>query len=66
MYYAWPGEAVLQVDKMYIAMFCIMFGAFQAGQAMQYGPDMAKAKKSALKIYEMIARPSKIDVMAAN
>lgn len=34
LYYNWPEEDVLQVEPMYIAMFCLMFGSFTAGQAM--------------------------------
>ena len=64
LYYNWPEEDVLQVEPMYIAMFCLMFGSFTAGQAMQFGPDIAKAKQAAMKIYAIIDRPSKIDVMA--
>ena len=33
---------------------------------MQYGPDVVKAKQAALKIYSIIDRPSKIDVMASS
>jgi len=51
---------------MYIAMFCLLFGAFTAGQAMQFGPDMVKAKQAALKVYSIIDRPSKIDVSGPN
>ena len=61
MYYKWPESEVLQVDNMYIAMFCLLFGAFTAGQAMQFGPDVVRAKSAAMKIYAIIDRPSKID-----
>lgn len=33
---------------------------------MQFGPDVVKAKQAALKIYSIIDRPSKIDVMDAS
>lgn len=42
--YGWPDLEVMQSDNMFIAMFCLMFGAFSAGQAMQFGPDVQKAK----------------------
>ena len=61
MYYKWPESEFLQVDNMYIAMFCLLFGAFTAGQAMQFGPDVVRAKSAAMKIYAIIDRPSKID-----
>lgn len=35
-------------------MFAMMFGAFAAGQAQSFGPDMGKAKKSAIKIWSFI------------
>lgn len=47
---------------MYIALFSLMFGAFTAGQASQFGPDMAKAKLAAYKIFKMMLVPSEIDV----
>lgn len=48
---------------MFIAMFCMLFGSFSAGQAMQFGPDIVKAKEAGMKVYAIIDRPSKIDVM---
>ena len=51
MYAVWPDEPTLQGDKLFIAMFCLLFGAFTAGQAMQFGPDITKAKAAAMKIY---------------
>ena len=44
-------------------MFCLLFGAFTAGNALQFGPDVVKAKQAALKVYAIVDRPSKIDVM---
>ena len=31
LYYNWPKVEVFQVENMYIAVFCILFGAFTAG-----------------------------------
>lgn len=39
----------------------MMFGAFAAGQANQYGPDMGKAKKAGSLIFSLIDLPSKIN-----
>ena len=57
----WPEEEVMQGENMYIALFSLMFGAFTAGQASQFGPDMAKAKLAAYKIFKMMLVPSEID-----
>ena len=34
LYYAYPEEEVLRSDNLFIAMFCILFGALAAAQAM--------------------------------
>lgn len=65
LYYQWPEAEVLQVEPMYIAMFCLLFGAFTAGQAMQFGPDVAKAREASLKVYSVVDRPSFIDALGA-
>ena len=31
LYYAYPDYEYMQVDRLYIAMFCLLFGAFTAG-----------------------------------
>jgi len=62
LYFRWPEAEVLQADSMFIAMFCILFGAFTAGQALQFGPDVVKAKQAAAKVFSIIERPSRIDV----
>jgi ABC-type multidrug transport system fused ATPase/permease subunit len=45
-------------------MFVFLFGMFTAAQAMSMGPDAAKAKKAALKIFAIIDRPSEIDAIS--
>ena len=60
----WPLKDVLQGEVMYIALFSLMFGAFTAGQASQFGPDIAKAKLAAYKIFKMMLIPSEIDPLA--
>ena len=42
-YYRDSESDVFAGDNMYISMFCLLFGAFTAGQASQFGPDIAKA-----------------------
>ena len=48
---------------MYIAIFCMMFGAMAAGQAQQFGPDLGKAKTAAAKIFGIMDLPTKINAM---
>lgn len=47
--------------KVFEAIFAMMFGAFAAGQANQFGPDVAKAKKAALKVFGYIDSGTKIN-----
>lgn len=63
---AWPDYEYLNGEDMYIAMFSLLFGAFTAGQASQFGPDMIKAKASAVKIFKIVMQPSLIDVQDEN
>jgi ATP-binding cassette subfamily B (MDR/TAP) protein 1 len=62
------AAAKFQVDQGFqdganiiIATFAIRLGAFAAGQANQYGPDMGKAKKAGSTIFGYIDIPSKIN-----
>jgi len=41
----------------------MMFGAFSAGQANQFGPDVGKAKKAAIKIFSYIDSKSRINAV---
>lgn len=38
-------------EQMFIAIFAIIWGAFGAGQASSYGPDVTKGKNAANKIF---------------
>lgn len=64
IYYKWPEAKSTQYDRMYIAMFIFIFGAFTAAQSASMGPDIQKAKKAALKIFQIMRRPSEIDVLS--
>lgn len=46
-----------------MAMFAMMFGAFAAGQANQFGPDMGKGRKAATNIFSYIELPSTINAV---
>ena len=63
LYGAYPDYEYTQYDKMYIAMFLIIFGAFTAAQTSSIGPDVGKAKRAGRKIFTMMRIPSKVDVM---
>lgn len=50
-------------ENVFEATFAMMFGAFAAGQANQFGPDMGKAKKAGLKVFGFIEIPTKINAV---
>ena len=49
---------------MFNAMFVFLFGVFTAAQGASMLPNAGKALKSAIKIWAMIKRPSRIDVLS--
>ena len=51
-------EGVSDQDS-FTVIFVIMFAAFAAGQAQQFGPSAGKAYKSALRIFSIIDEKSK-------
>ena len=62
--YAWkPNYKYCQNDVMFIAMFVFIFGVFTAAQASAMGPDGGKALTAGTRIFSVIERPSKIDVL---
>lgn len=56
----------LDGEKVFIAVFAVVFGAFGAGQASAYGPDTSKGKAAAIKIFKVTEAPSEIDPMVDN
>lgn len=48
-------------EDIFIAIFCIMFGAYSAGSAKQYGPSTGKGIAAAWKIFTLIDEKSQID-----
>lgn len=50
-------------EKVMIAIFAIIWGAFGAGQAAAYGPDAAKGKAAGLKIFKITDTPSDINAL---
>jgi ABC-type multidrug transport system fused ATPase/permease subunit len=57
--YAWMNG-----EKLWIALFAMMFGAFATGNATAFGPDVKKANAAAEKIFTITQSPSDIDVLA--
>lgn len=49
-----------QTDRVFMAIFCMMFGAQQSGQAQSFGPDLGKAKIAANKIFGIVDLPTEI------
>ena len=47
-----------------MALFVIMFGASNAGNATAWAPDMGKAKAASKRIFTFIKHPSKINAIA--
>ena len=61
MMYRWPDK--IDGEKMYLALFAILWGLLAAAQSGQFGPDIGKAAKAALKIFQILDRPSEIDAL---
>jgi len=45
------AEKASDATNIFVAIFAIMFGAFSAGQAKQYGPSTGKGLQAAKKIF---------------
>lgn len=52
-----------EAEDIFIAIFALMLGAFAAGQAQQFGPDIGKSKKAANTVFKIIDYPTKIDAV---
>ena len=53
-------EYGIESEKVFIAIFVIMFAGFGAGSAQQFSPSTAKAFKSAIRIFSIIDEKSDI------
>lgn len=56
----------LDGEKVFIAIFAMIFGAFGAGNASAYGPDAEKGKKAAMKVFMITDTPSTINAYATD
>ena len=61
LYAAYPDYEYTQFDQMMLAMFVFVFGAFTAAQSIAMGPDIKKATKAAMKVFQIVRTPSKVD-----
>jgi len=59
----WPDNKLCWPAPMFIAMYTIVYGGMTAGQANQWGPDIGKGIKSALRIFKVMELPSKINAI---
>jgi hypothetical protein len=50
-------------ENVFIAIFAMFFGAFGAGQATTFGPDIGKATQAAIKIFKITDTPTEINAM---
>jgi len=48
-------------ENCFLAIFVLIFAAWGAGQAQQFGPSQGKAFKSAIRIFSIIDEPSEIE-----
>ena len=55
-------EGVKSQDS-FTVIFVIMFAAFAAGQAQQFGPSAGKAVKSAMRIFSIIDKKSECNMI---
>lgn len=52
-----------EVNLIFTAIFCMLFGAQQAGQAAGWGPDIGKGYLAAEKIFAILEDPSEINAI---
>ena len=58
--------SILDSDRVFMAIFCMMFGAQASGQAQSFGPDLGKARTAAGKIFGIVDTPSQIPPTTAS
>ena len=66
LFAAYPKYEYTQFDTQMVAMFVFIFGAFTAAQSIAMGPDIKKATKAAMKIFQIMRTPSKVDTGTAD
>ena len=63
VYIRWEGA---NPEDVFLAIFILIFAAWGAGQAQQFGPSQGKAYKSALRIFSIIDEIVEIDIEDEN
>ena len=56
-------DETIKAENLFMAVFCILFGASQAGNASAAGPDVGKAAGAAERIFKIVDMPSSIDAV---
>lgn len=51
-------------DDMFKAIYCLLFGAYGAGQAQSFAPDIVKAMASSHSVYRILDEPTTCDPMS--
>ena len=51
-------------EDIFIAIFAMVFGAYGAGQAQQFGPQIGKGIKAAHRVYMIVDEASELDPTA--
>jgi len=51
-------DSGLTGENIFISIYAMCIGAYSAGLASLYGPDLGKAKKAAIKILTIIETPT--------
>ena len=59
-------DDTIKTENIFMAVFCILFGASAAGNASAVGPDVGKATSAAERIFKIVDVPSTIDAVTMN
>jgi len=57
------NDRTLTGEDVFVAIFAMFFGAYAAGQASTFGPDIGKATEAAVKIFKITGVPSEINAV---
>lgn len=57
------NDSKLTGEDVFVAIFAMFFGAYAAGQASTFGPDIGKATEAAAKIFRITDIPSEINAV---
>ena len=63
LFYYFPDYKFLTKERMFVAMFSLMFGVFAYVQAFGHVQDKDKALENARKMFIIMKKPSEIDAL---